>query len=98
MQARQVVEDASLSGAGPITPELEAVARHLCLALHRDDCGRAPTWRSLDDRWTDFLVEARVAIEGLLTVSASPEVRSFLIRAVVGAPAREVRTERQASR
>jgi hypothetical protein len=70
-----------------VTPELEAVARRMCLAFHLDWRGDAPTrWGSLvDDQWPDFLVEAQAAIEALLAVSPSGAVDSYLRRAIGGA-------------
>jgi hypothetical protein len=68
------------------TPELEAVARRMCLAFHLDWRGDSPTrWQALvDDQWPDFLVEAQAAIEALLAVSPDQEVRAYLRQAIGG--------------
>lgn len=79
--------------AQPVTPEMEAVARRMCLAFHLDWRGEEPTrWDALvDDQWTDYLVEARAAVEALLAVSPDPRVSAYL-RSAIGAGASVART------
>jgi hypothetical protein len=67
----------------PVTLEVEAVARRMCLAFHLDWRGDAPTrWDALvDDQWPDFVIEAQAAVEALRAVAPDPRVRAWLQRA-----------------